>query len=183
DWSSDLCSSDLFFDAQFDKTSWDLKRGDIVKLENDLRAIGAGSNLQVEFTGEAEGAQPNSSTSEQLGLLAAFFVLLILFRALVPTFIPLIFAIVAGGPAVLLLFLGARVTNFNTVVEILVPMIGLGVGIDYTLFIVTRFRQLLHDGLNPQEAAAAAGATAGRAVIFAGTTVAISITGLALIGI
>ena len=61
-------------------------------------------------------------------------------------------------------------------------MIGLGVGIDYTLFIVTRFRQLLHDGLSPQEAAAAAGATAGRAVIFAGITVAISITGLALIG-
>ncbi len=85
--------------------------------------------------------------------------------------------------AFLLLYLGARLTNFNTVVEILVPMIGLGVGIDYTLFIVTRFRQLLHDGLTPQEAAAAAGATAGRAVIFAGLTVAISITGLALIGI
>jgi RND superfamily putative drug exporter len=62
-------------------------------------------------------------------------------------------------------------------------MIGLGVGIDYTLFIVTRFRQYLHDGLSPQDAAAAAGATAGRAVLFAGTTVAISITGLALIGI
>src|SRR6185295_10378610 len=54
---------------------------------------------------------------------------------------------------------------------------------DYTLFIVTRFRQMLHDGLTPPEAAAAAGATAGRAVIFAGTTVAISITGLAFIGI
>ena len=62
-------------------------------------------------------------------------------------------------------------------------MIGLGVGIDYTLFIVTRFRQFLHDGLSPQDAAAAAGATAGRAVIFAGVTVAISITGLALIGL
>ena len=85
--------------------------------------------------------------------------------------------------AFLLLFLAARITNFNTITEILVPMIGLGVGIDYTLFIVTRFRQLLHDGLNPQEAAAAAGATAGRAVVFAGTTVAISITGLAIIGI
>jgi putative drug exporter of the RND superfamily len=69
------------------------------------------------------------------------------------------------------------------VTEILVPMIGLGVGIDYTLFIVTRFRQYLHDGLSPQDAAAAAGATAGRAVLFAGTTVAISITGLAFIGI
>ena len=83
----------------------------------------------------------------------------------------------------MLLFLAARFTHFNTVTEILVPMIGLGVGIDYTLFIVTRFRQYLHDGLPPQEAAAAASATAGRAVLFAGTTVAISITGLALIGI
>ncbi len=62
-------------------------------------------------------------------------------------------------------------------------MIGLGVGIDYSLFIVTRFRQLLHDGLSPREAAAGAAATAGRAVIFAGITVAISILGLFTIGI
>ena len=62
-------------------------------------------------------------------------------------------------------------------------MIGIGVGIDYTLFIVTRFRQALHDGMPPREAAAYASATAGRAVIFAGVTVAISITGLAVIGI
>ena len=138
-----------------------------------LRAIGAGQNLQVEFTGEAEGPPPETpAPASILGLIAAFFVLLILFRALVPTLIPLLFAIVAVVTAFLLLYLGARFTNFNTIVEILVPMIGLGVGIDYTLFIVTRFRQLLHDGLTPQEAAAAAGATAGRAVIFAGPTVA-----------
>ena len=62
-------------------------------------------------------------------------------------------------------------------------MIGIGVGVDYTLFIVTRFRQALHDGMPPREAAAYASATAGRAVIFAGVTVAISITGLAVIGI
>ena len=62
-------------------------------------------------------------------------------------------------------------------------MIGIGVGIDYSLFIVTRFRQLLHDGLPPREAAAEAGASAGRAVLFAGLTVAISVTGLAFIGL
>ena len=62
-------------------------------------------------------------------------------------------------------------------------MIGLGVGIDYSLFIVTRFRQLLHDGLSPRDAAAEAGASAGRAVLFAGLTVAISVTGLAFIGL
>ena len=62
-------------------------------------------------------------------------------------------------------------------------MIGLGVGIDYSLFIVTRFRQLLHEGLSPADAAAEAGASAGRAVIFAGVTVAISVTGLAFFGL
>ena len=53
----------------------------------------------------------------------------------------------------------------------MITMIGLAVGIDYSLFIVTRFRQLLHEGLSPQDAAAEAGASAGRAVIFAGVTV------------
>ena len=62
-------------------------------------------------------------------------------------------------------------------------MIGIGVGIDYSLFIVTRFRQYLHEGLPPCDAAAEAGASAGRAVIFAGLTVAISVTGLAFFGL
>ena len=87
------------------------------------------------------------------------------------------------GTAFGLLFLLANLTDFNTITPILVSMIGIGVGVDYTLFIVTRFRQALHDGMPPREAAAYASATAGRAVIFAGVTVAISITGLAVIGI
>ena len=62
-------------------------------------------------------------------------------------------------------------------------MIGLGVGIDYSLFIVTRFRQLLHEGLSPRDAAAEAGASGGRAVLFAGLTVAISVSGLAFFGL
>jgi RND superfamily putative drug exporter len=172
-----------YSDITFDRQSFDLKRSDVVALEDGLRAEGARAGIAVEFTGEAEQPPPESGPSELLGLLAAFLILLVLFRALVPTLIPLVFAIVAVMCAFLLLFLAAALTNFNTVTQILVPMIGLGVGIDYTLFIVTRFRQLLHDGLSPRDAAAAAGATAGRAVIFAGVTVAISITGLGLIGI
>ncbi|HXG76871.1 MAG TPA: MMPL family transporter, partial [Gaiellaceae bacterium] len=70
-----------------------------------------------------------------------------------------------------------------TVTPLLVSMIGLGVGIDYSLFIVTRFRQLIHEGLPPVDAAAEAGASAGRAVLFAGLTVAISVSGLALFGL
>src|SRR5262245_33752847 len=176
-------SRTAFFDVQFDRTGFELPRSGIVDLEDQLRSIGEPAGVQVEFTGEAESAPPTQGISDLIGLLAAFIVLMVLFRALVPTVIPLLFAIVAVIGAFLILFLAARLTHFNTIVEILVPMIGLGVGIDYTLFIVTRFRQFLHDGLTPQEAAAAAGATAGRAVIFAGVTVAISITGLALIGL
>jgi putative drug exporter of the RND superfamily len=172
-----------FFDVQFDRTGFELPRADVVTVEDDLRSIGEKAGIQVEYTGDAESPPPEQGLSDIIGLIAGFFVLIVLFRALVPTAIPLIFAVTAVFGAFLLLFLAARVTNFNTITEILVPMIGLGVGIDYTLFIVTRFRQLLHDGLEPKEAAAAAGATAGRAVVFAGTTVAISITGLAIIGI
>ena len=109
--------------------------------------------------------------------------LLIVFRTVVAMLIPIALAIVALATAFLLLFIFAGLTTVNTVTPILVSMIGLGVGIDYSLFIVTRFRELLHAGLSPRDAAAEAGATAGRAVIFAGVTVAISVTGLAFIGL
>jgi putative drug exporter of the RND superfamily len=183
--SSQLSSNGrvAFFDVQYDRTGFELPRSGVVAAEDQLRSIADASGVQVEFTGEAENAPPTQGISDIIGLLVAFVILMVLFRALVPTVIPLLFAITAVLGAFLLLFLAARLTHFNTITEILVPMIGLGVGIDYTLFIVTRFRQFLHDGLPPQEAAAAAGATAGRAVIFAGVTVAISITGLALIGL
>jgi RND superfamily putative drug exporter len=172
-----------FFDVQYDQTGFELPRSGIVNVENKMRAIAASAGIQVEFTGDAENAPPTQGLSDIIGLIAGFIILMVLFRALVPTAIPLLFAVTAVFGAFLILYLAARFTNFNTITEILVPMIGLGVGIDYTLFIVTRFRQYLHDGLSPQDAAAAAGATAGRAVLFAGTTVAISITGLAIIGI
>ncbi len=172
-----------YFDVQYDQTGFELPRSGVVSAEDQLRSIADAAGMQVEFTGEAESAPPTQGLSDIIGLVAAFVILMVLFRALVPTMIPLLFAITAVLGAFLILFLAARLTHFNTVTEILVPMIGLGVGIDYTLFIVTRFRQFLHDGLSPQDAAAAAGATAGRAVIFAGVTVAISITGLALIGL
>src|SRR6478752_19337 len=175
------------------QTSLDTVKSDVSAITSPLVPAGAHQlakdgriayfDVQFEFTGDAESAPPTQGLSDIIGLVAAFIILIVLFRALVPTVIPLLFAITAVITAFLLLYLAAAVWHFNTITEILVPMIGLGVGIDYTLFIVTRFRQLLHDGLTPHEAAAAAGATAARAVIFAGVTVAISITGLAVIGI
>ena len=118
-----------------------------------------------------------------LGLLAALLVLLVVFRTFVATTIPIVLAITAVLSAFLLLFILAGFTDINTITPILVSMIGLGVGIDYSLFIVTRFRQLLHEGCRRADAAAEAGASAGRAVLFAGITVAISVTGLAFFGL
>src|SRR5262249_7212674 len=96
---------------------------------------------------------------------------------------PIMLALTAVGIGTSLLTVAANFTSLNTVTPILAVMLGLGVGIDYALFIVTRFRQSLADGETPVDAATTAVATAGRAVIFAGTTVAISISGLAIIGL
>jgi putative drug exporter of the RND superfamily len=126
---------------------------------------------------------PETGTSELLGLLAAMVILVVVFGSVVAMGLPILLALLSVGLGLALLLLGANLTSFNTITPTLATMIGLGVGIDYALFIVTRFRQALHDGLEPREAAAAATATAGRAVIFAGLTVAISISSLAVIGL
>jgi len=119
-----------FFDVQYDQTGFQLPRSGIVDIENNIKAIAAKAGIDAQFTGDAENAPPTQGLSDIIGLVAAFIILMILFRALVPTAIPLIFAITAVAGAFLLLFLAARLTHFNTVTEILVPMIGLGVGID-----------------------------------------------------
>ena len=151
-------------------------------MQDAVRETVEPAGVIVEYNGDAEFPPVEQGTSEILGLLAAIIVLLIVFRTFVAMLIPVALAIVALATAFLLLFILAGLTAVNTITPILVSMIGLGVGIDYSLFIVTRFRQLLHEGLSPRDAAAEAGSSAGRAVIFAGLTVAISVAGLAFFG-
>jgi putative drug exporter of the RND superfamily len=172
-----------YAEAQFDQTIEDADRSQVVKVEDYVRGAVASAGVTTEYNGEAEFPPIEQGTSEALGLLAAIIVLLVVFRTFVASAIPILLAITAVAGAFLLLFLIAGFTDINTITPILVSMIGLGVGIDYSLFIVTRFRQYLHEGLSPQDAAAEAGASAGRAVLFAGTTVAISVTGLAFFGL
>ena len=172
-----------YAEAQFDQTIEDTDRPQVVAVEDAVRQTVEPLGVTVEYNGEAEFPPIQQGISEALGLLAAIIVLLFVFRTFVAMLIPIALAIVALMTAFLLLFILAGQTDINTVTPILVSMIGLGVGIDYSLFIVTRFRQLLHDGLAPREAAAEAGASAGRAVLFAGLTVAISVAGLAFIGL
>jgi len=172
-----------YAEAQFDRVIYTKDRKAVVGVEDTVRETVAPAGVEAEFNGDAEFPPIEQGTQELLGLLAALIVLLVVFRTLVATAIPIALALSALATAFLLLFILAGLTDINTITPLLVSMIGLGVGIDYSLFIVTRFRQLLHEGLSPTDAAAEAGASAGRAVLFAGLTVAISVTGLAFFGL
>ena len=185
-FTKDTVSDDgriAYAEAQFDRIIYEEDREAVVAVQDAVRKAVASAGVIAEFNGDAEFPPIEQGTQEMLGLFAALIVLLIVFRTFVATTIPIALAITAVLTAGLLLFLLAGLTDFNTVTPLLVSMIGIGVGIDYSLFIVTRFRQLLHEGLSPADAAAEAGASAGRAVLFAGLTVAISVTGLAFFGL
>jgi RND superfamily putative drug exporter len=172
-----------YAEAQFDRVIFDKDRDSVLAVQDAVRSTVAPAGVTVEYNGDAEFPPIEQGTQELLGLLAALIVLLVVFRTFVAAAMPIFLALAALMTAFLLLFILAGLTDINTITPLLVSMIGLGVGIDYSLFIVTRFRQLLHDGLPPAEAAAEAGASAGRATIFAGVTVAISVTGLAFFGL
>ena len=172
-----------YAEAQFNKVIFEKDREEVLAVEDAVRETVEPAGVIVEFNGDAEFPPIEQGTQELLGLLAALIVLLIVFRTFVAMLIPIALALTALATAFLLLFILAGLTTINTITPLLVSMIGLGVGIDYSLFIVTRFRQFLHEGLSPVDAAAEAGASAGRAVLFAGLTVAISVTGLAFFGL
>jgi putative drug exporter of the RND superfamily len=185
-FSKDTFSDDgriAYAEAQFDRVIYEEDRESVVAVEDEVRSTVAPAGVEAEFNGDAEFPPIEQGTQELLGLLAALIVLLVVFRTFTAAAIPIFLALTAVATAFILLFILAGLTDINTITPLLVSMIGLGVGIDYSLFIVTRFRQLLHEGLSPQDAAAEAGASAGRATLFAGLTVAISVTGLAFFGL
>jgi RND superfamily putative drug exporter len=185
-FSEDTVSDDgriAYAEAQFDRIIYEEDREAVVAVEDTVRETVEPAGVTAEFNGDAEFPPIEQGTQELLGLLAALIVLMVVFRTFVATMMPIALALSALATAFLLLFILAGLTDINTITPLLVSMIGLGVGIDYSLFIVTRFRQLLHEGLSPADAAAEAGASAGRAVLFAGVTVAISVTGLAFFGL
>ena len=138
--------------------------------------------LQVEYGGQvfAEFVQPESET---LGLGFAIVILVLAFGSVLAMGLPIGTAaggIVLGVTIVTLLSNVLVMPNFTTTLGV---MIGLGVGIDYALFIATRYREALHAGLSSSHSTAVALNTAGRAVIFAGITVVISLLGMLLMGL
>ena len=137
---------------------------------------------QIEYGGEVF-AEFEAPTSEVLGLAFAIVILIFAFGSVMAMGLPLGTAFGGIGAGVLLVTLVSNVVTMPDFATTLGVMIGLGVGIDYALFIVTRYREARHRGRDCAAATVEAIDTAGRAVLFAGTTVVISLLGMLIMGV
>jgi RND superfamily putative drug exporter len=179
------------------------KNGDIaiVTVQFDVKAQGLPKDLFPQFEAATAAAtkagikvayggavidyihQPPSGNADLIGLLAAVIILLFAFGSVVAMGLPILTAIFGLVVGISIVHVIASMTEIGTVAPVLATMIGLGVGIDYSLFIVTRYRENLATGLDVEAAVGRSVATAGSAVLFAGTTVVIAICGLVVSGI
>jgi RND superfamily putative drug exporter len=166
------------------KQDQDLTRADITPLVDAASTL-RGPNLQVEFGGGAFQTLKGSplSGSVAIGLAAAAIVLLLAFGSPLATVIPLLAAVFAVGAGVEIVGLLSHVLSINAFTPSVAALIGIGVAVDYALFVVTRHRTGLRSGLSPEQAAVTALATSGRAVVFAGATVVIAMLGLLLLDV
>ncbi len=144
------------------------------------------SSLEVEFTGNAFasiGQSTGSGASVFIGFAAALIILALVFRTVAATVLPLASAAVAlvGGLGVI--FILSHAINVSNITPYLAELMVIGVGVDYALFIVTRHRRNLREGMPIAESIVSAINTSGRAVLFAGTTVCIAILGLIALGV
>lgn len=149
------------------------------------RAADAGrdTGLTVEIGGDAAQVESHSGAGEAIGVLVAGLVLAITFGGMVAAGLPLLTALLGVGVAVASITAVASVFDLSTNTSTLALMLGLAVGIDYALFVVSRFRTELAAGRDPEDAAGRSIGTAGSAVVFAGLTVIIALAGLAVVGI
>ena len=158
---------------------------ELLELGSDIREIGDKviiDGLQIEYGGEIF-AGFELPASEIYGLLAAIVILVLAFGSVLAMGLPIGTALIGLGAGTSLVTIFSHIVGMPDFTTSLVAMIGLGVGIDYALFIVTRYREGLENGLNVEDAVVDAVNTSGRAVIFAGITVIISLLGLFLMGL
>ncbi|MFG2568234.1 MMPL family transporter [Streptomyces sp. NPDC048567] len=141
------------------------------------------SGMTVEIGGDALQVMPETGATEVIGIALAAVVLVITFGSLIAAGLPLLTALIGVGIGVSTITALANVLDLGSTTSTLAMMIGLAVGIDYALFIVSRYRAELAEGREREEAAGRAVGTAGSAVVFAGLTVVIALVGLAVVNI
>src|SRR5215469_14111759 len=143
------------------------------------------AGIEVQTGGELgqKVSKPSTEISELIGIIAAMVILTFTFGTVVAMLLPILTAVLGLASTLSIIQIFSHATTVSTVAPTLATMIGLGVGIDYALFIVTRHFRGLKDGLELRESIARAAATSGSAVAFAGATVTIALVSLAVAGI
>ena len=178
--SGQIAYATVVFDAQAANLPVaDVNR--VISLAEAARAPG----LQVELGGQAveTALRPSIGISAVIGLAAAAVVLFIAFGSLLAMLLPLIIAIAALVSGLMTVGLLSHAVSIPSIGPTVATLIGLGVGIDYALFVVTRHRSNIKAGMSPQDAAVGALNTSGRAVLFAGTTVCIAVLGMLVLNV
>jgi RND superfamily putative drug exporter len=173
-----------FATVTFDERADALPTAAVNRVIAVARSARSGS-LQVELGGRAiqEANRPSLGAATAIGLLAAIIVLLVTFGSLLAAGLPLITALLGLGTALGLIGIGSKLIDTPDFSTQLAALLGLGVGIDYALFIVTRFRENYSTGHDLHSSIDAAMDTAGRAVLFAGVTVIIALLGMFVLGV
>jgi len=159
---------------------------DVVKAAGEVKALRSQIDvpgLQVELGGADELAEASDPPSEMIGIGAAIIILIIAFGSLLAMGLPILVALFGLGCGIALISLLTRVLAVPEFATEVAALLAIGVGIDYALLIVTRYRQALYDGLEPRAAVVLAVDTSGRAVLFAGLTVEISLLGMFLLNL
>ncbi|MFI9017460.1 MMPL family transporter [Streptomyces griseus] len=174
--------STAYISVSYKVNSMELTDGTRDSLE-DVGKDAQQNGMKVEIGGDALQVMPHTGTAEIIGVVIAAIVLVITFGSLVAAGLPLVTALVGVGIGVSTITALANVLDLGSTTSILAMMIGLAVGIDYALFIVSRCRAELAEGREHEEAAGRAVGTAGSAVVFAGLTVVIALVGLAVVNI
>lgn len=168
---------------QFDKASSNVSDASLSALKNTA-SIAEASGLRVEFGGQVfQDTTFGITVTEIFGLVFAAIVLIVTFGSLLAAGMPLLSALLGVGIVIGGITAASAFTTISSSAPLLALMIGLAVGIDYTLFILSRHRNQLAEGEEPEASAAIAVGTAGSAVVFAGATVIIALLGLLVVGI
>lgn len=171
---------------QFDSAQSDINAGTVSGLERAEATLaeslpaGAQSSLGGQLF---SNSLPTLSLIELIGVVVALVVLVLTFGSFLAAGMPLITALLGVGISMALIFVATVFGPISSTTPMLALMLGLAVGIDYALFIISRHQDGLRSGLDPEESTARATATAGSAVIFAGLTVIIALLGLAVANI
>ena len=179
-WSADRRTALL--QVGYDVPRFALRHGALAALQRAVRTA-SGAQTYVGGSLARNAATPSTGLGEEVGIALAVLVLLFVFGSVIAALMPLATAAIAIVTGLAVVHLLAAAYAFNESAPQLATMMGLGVGVDYALFIVTRHREGLRSGLPAPTAAAAATATSGSSVLWAGITVVAAICGLAFAGI